>query len=44
MANIARAIAMIPIIKTRIDEKFDTCSDFDNSPVIPNTIIINPTI
>ena len=42
--NAARAIATIPIIKTIIDVKVDILVIFDNNPVIPNTIIINPTI
>lgn len=40
-ANTASATAIIPIIKTSIDVNLD---NFENNPVIPNTIIINPTM
>lgn len=43
IANAASAIAIIPIINTSIDEKVDTRFILDKSPVIPKTIIINPT-
>ncbi len=43
-ANTARTIKTIPINKTRIDENADTLVILDINPVIPNTIIINPTI
>lgn len=43
-ANIARAIDTIPINKTSMDVKEDILFNFEINPVIPNTIIINPTI
>lgn len=43
-ANTARAIAMIPIINTSIEVNVDMLFLLDISPVIPNTIIMNPTI
>ena len=43
-ANTASAIAIIPIIKTSIEVNVDILVIFEINPVIPNTIIINPTI
>ena len=43
-ANIARAIATIPIINTSIEVNADMRFILDINPVIPNTIIMNPTI
>ena len=43
-ANTARAIAMIPIINTSIEVNVDMRFILDINPVIPNTIIMNPTI
>lgn len=43
-ANIARAIATIPIINTSIEVNVDMRFILDINPVIPNTIIMNPTI
>lgn len=43
-ANTARAIAMIPIINTSIEVNADMRFILDINPVIPNTIIMNPTI
>lgn len=40
-ANVAKAIAIMPIIKTNIDVNLD---NLENNPEIPNTIIMNPTI
>ncbi len=42
-ANIASAIEIMPISKTSIDVNADTLLIFDNTPVIPNSIIMNPT-
>ncbi len=44
IANIARAIAMIPITNTRIELNVDMRVKFENSPAIPKTIMMNPTI
>ena len=44
IAYAARAIATIPMIKTSIEAKVDTLVTFDINPIIPNAIIINPTI
>lgn len=41
--NIARAMVIIPIIKTKIDVKLVIESILASNPDIPNTIIINPT-
>ncbi len=43
-ANTASAIETIPINKTSIDVKEDILFTFDINPVIPNTIMMNPTI
>lgn len=43
-ANTARAIATIPIINTSIEVNADMRFILDINPVIPNTIIMNPTI
>ena len=43
-ANIARAIATIPINKISIEVKFDILPVLDSKPHIPNIIIMNPTI
>lgn len=42
--NTARAIATIPINKTSIEVKFEILLALDTNPVIPNSIIMNPTI
>lgn len=43
-ANTASAITTIPISKTSTDVNKDIRFILDNNPVIPNAIIINPTI
>ncbi len=43
IANIASAIARSPINNTNIEVKVDKRLILDISPVIPNTIMINPT-
>ena len=43
-ANTARAIATIPINKTSIEVKFEILLALDTNPVIPNSIMMNPTI
>ncbi len=42
-ANTANAIEMIPISKTSTDVKADTRLIFDNNPIIPKNIMMNPT-
>ena len=44
IANAARAIAIIPIINTIIEENIDNLVGLEINPAIPNMIIINPTI
>lgn len=41
--NAARAIEMIPIIKINSDKKVNVLLILDNNPVIPNSIMMNPT-
>ena len=43
-ANTPRAIATIPINKTSIEVKFEILPVLDNNALIPNMIIMNPTI
>lgn len=43
-ANMASAIDTIPIIKTSIDVNADILFNFEINPLIPNTIMIIPTI
>ncbi len=43
IANAASAIARIPISKMSIDVNVENLVILDNNPVIPKTIMINPT-
>lgn len=44
IAYAARTIARIPMIRTSIEVKVDILVTFDTNPIIPNAIIMNPTM